>query len=92
LRNSCPPCKKPPPHGSNESRRARCPYESASPTSRSAFAATIATGGSGFRENLADVALAVYVVATVLAVVLVAVLLWRLIRPEGRRRRRRVDS
>jgi ubiquinone biosynthesis protein len=58
----------------------------------SALAATIATGESAFRTNLADVALAVYVATTVLAVVLVAALLWRLIRPEERRRRRRDDS
>jgi ubiquinone biosynthesis protein len=55
----------------------------------SAVAAGIDGGSSGFRTNLADVALVVYVASTVVAVVLVTALLWRLIRPEGRGRQGR---
>jgi ubiquinone biosynthesis protein len=55
----------------------------------SALAASIDTGQGGFRANLADVALVAYVVATAAAAVLASALLWRLIRPEGRRSRRR---
>ena len=55
----------------------------------SALAAGLDTGASGFRTSLADVALGVYVGSTILAVVLVAVLLWRLLRPKGGQRRRR---
>jgi ubiquinone biosynthesis protein len=54
----------------------------------SAIAAGIDGGSSGFRANLADVALVVYVASMAVGVVLVAALLWRLIRPEGRGRRR----
>jgi ubiquinone biosynthesis protein len=55
----------------------------------SALAAAIDTGASDFRSSLSDVALVLYIVSTALAILLVAVLLWRLVRPEGRRRRRR---
>jgi ubiquinone biosynthesis protein len=59
----------------------------------SALAATTNTGHSSFRTNLADVALVVYVVATAIASVVAVALLWRLLRPEGRRgRRRRTDG
>jgi hypothetical protein len=59
----------------------------------SALAATTNTGQSSFRTNLADVALVVYVVATAIASVVAVALLWRLLRPEGRRgRRRRTDG
>ncbi len=54
----------------------------------SALAAGLDTGNSGFRTDVADVALVVFVAATAVAVVLVAALLWRLIRPDRRRRRR----
>lgn len=55
----------------------------------SALAAGIDTTASDFRRNVADVAVVVYLGAAAVAVVLVGVLLWRLIRPDGRRRRRR---
>jgi ubiquinone biosynthesis protein len=55
----------------------------------SALTAGIGAWAHGFRDDLAKVALVVWVVATALAVVLAAVLLWRLLRPAGRRRRRR---
>jgi predicted unusual protein kinase regulating ubiquinone biosynthesis (AarF/ABC1/UbiB family) len=54
----------------------------------SALAAGLDTGKSGFRTDLADVALVVFVVSTIVAVSLVAALLWRLVRPNARRRRR----
>jgi ubiquinone biosynthesis protein len=53
----------------------------------SALAAGIDTGASDFRSNLADVALVVWIVATAVALVLAAALLWRLLRPERRHRR-----
>jgi ubiquinone biosynthesis protein len=55
----------------------------------SAVAAGIDSGTSGFRGDLADAALVVFVVATVLAAVLVVALLWRLVRPKRRGGRRR---
>jgi hypothetical protein len=53
----------------------------------SAIAAGVDPRNSDLRTNLADAALIVYVVSTVLAVALVAALMWRLIRPkvDGRR-------
>jgi ubiquinone biosynthesis protein len=54
----------------------------------SAIAASVDTGASDFRANLSDAALVIYIAATAIAVVLVATLLWRLVRPTGRRRRR----
>jgi len=56
----------------------------------SALAAALGTGAGGFHASVADIALVVYLVATAIAAVLVAALLWRLVRPEGRRRRREV--
>jgi ubiquinone biosynthesis protein len=56
----------------------------------SALAAGIDAGASGFRSSLRDVALVVYIASTAVAVMLAAALLWRLVRPEGGRRRRRV--
>ena len=47
----------------------------------SALAAAVDTGGSDFRNNVADVALVLFLVVTVVAVALVAALLWRLLRP-----------
>jgi ubiquinone biosynthesis protein len=47
----------------------------------SALAAAVDTGGSDFRKNVADVALVLFLVVTVVAVALVAALLWRLLRP-----------
>jgi ubiquinone biosynthesis protein len=55
----------------------------------SALAAAIDTGASDFRSTLSDVALVVYIASTAVAILLVAALLWRLVRPEGRRSRRR---
>jgi ubiquinone biosynthesis protein len=55
----------------------------------SALAAGLDTGKSGFRTDLADVALVIFVAVSAVALVLVAALLWRLMRPAGRRRRRR---
>jgi ubiquinone biosynthesis protein len=55
----------------------------------SALAAAIDTGTSDFRSSISDVALVVYVASTAVAILLVVALLWRLVRPEGRRRRRR---
>jgi ubiquinone biosynthesis protein len=55
----------------------------------SALAAAIDTGTSDFRSTLSDVALVVYVASTAVAILLVVALLWRLVRPEGRRSRRR---
>jgi hypothetical protein len=54
----------------------------------SAVAATVDTGDSSFRTNLTDTALLIYFVATAIASVLVVLLLWRLVRPERRGRRR----
>jgi ubiquinone biosynthesis protein len=56
----------------------------------SAVAASIGTGSGDFHTSVSDIALVVYLVATTIAAVLIAALLWRLVRPEGRRRRRRV--
>jgi ubiquinone biosynthesis protein len=53
----------------------------------SAIAAAVDTGQSSFRTDLSNVALVVFVVATAIAAALAVALLWRLIRPEGRRRR-----
>jgi membrane protease YdiL (CAAX protease family) len=53
----------------------------------SAIAGAIDTGNSGFRIDVSRIALVLYLVSMALAVALVAVLLWRLVRPEGRRRR-----
>jgi ubiquinone biosynthesis protein len=50
----------------------------------SAIAATTDAGES-FRTHVGDAALAVYVAATAVAAALVVVLLWRLVRAEGRR-------
>jgi ubiquinone biosynthesis protein len=50
----------------------------------SALAAGLDTEASVFRRDLADVALAVFVGSALVAVVLVAALLWRLIRPGSR--------
>ncbi|HEY3207306.1 MAG TPA: AarF/UbiB family protein [Gaiellaceae bacterium] len=55
----------------------------------SALAAAIDTGESAFRAEVADVALVAYLVAAAIATVLVAALLWRLIRPERHRGPRR---
>ena len=55
----------------------------------SAVAAAIDTGASDFRSSLSDVALVVYIASTAVAILLVVALLWRLVRPEDRRRRRR---
>jgi predicted unusual protein kinase regulating ubiquinone biosynthesis (AarF/ABC1/UbiB family) len=55
----------------------------------SAIAAAIDTGESRFRTSLTDAALVVYVAATAVGVLLVFALLWRVVRPQGRRRRRR---
>jgi ubiquinone biosynthesis protein len=54
----------------------------------SALAASIPTRGSGLRSDLSDVGLILYVVAAAIAVALAAALLWRLLRPSGRRGRR----
>ena len=51
----------------------------------SAIAATTGAGKSVFRSDVGDAALAVYVAAAAVAVTSVAVLLWRLVRAEGRR-------
>jgi ubiquinone biosynthesis protein len=53
----------------------------------SALAAGLDTGKSGFRTDLADVALAVFAVSAIVAVSLVAGLLWRLVRPKAPRPR-----
>jgi ubiquinone biosynthesis protein len=53
----------------------------------SALTAGITTHDSTLRSDLADIALVVYTVATAIGVLLVAALLWRLIRPEGRKHR-----
>jgi peptidoglycan/LPS O-acetylase OafA/YrhL len=58
----------------------------------SALAAAIETGTSDFRSNVADVAVVLYLVATAVAVLLLAALLWRLMRPQGRRDRRRSSA
>jgi ubiquinone biosynthesis protein len=58
----------------------------------SALAAGIDTGKSVFRTDLVDVALVVYLAAMAFAVVLVAALAWRLVRPSGRVDRRRSAS
>jgi hypothetical protein len=55
----------------------------------SALAAGLDTDASVFRRDLAKVALAVFVAPASVAVLLVGALLWRLVRPEGRRARRR---
>jgi ubiquinone biosynthesis protein len=57
----------------------------------SAVAAGIDTGAGGLRGALSDAALVVFAVTTVLAVVLVAALLWRLFRLERRAARRARD-
>jgi hypothetical protein len=57
----------------------------------SALAAAIETGESAFRTDVADMALVAYLVATAIAAVFAAALLWRLIRPEDHRRHRRRD-
>jgi hypothetical protein len=57
----------------------------------SALAAAIETGESAFRTDVADMALVTYLVATAIAAVFAAALLWRLIRPEDHRRHRRRD-
>jgi ubiquinone biosynthesis protein len=54
----------------------------------SAIAASIDTGKSVFRTSLSDVALVLFLGATAVAALLLAALLWRLIRPERRTRRR----
>jgi ubiquinone biosynthesis protein len=55
----------------------------------SAIAAGLDTGKSGFRSVLADAAFVVFACSTVAAVTLVAVLVWRLLRPGARHRRAR---
>ncbi len=52
----------------------------------SAIAASIDTGKSVFRSDLTDVALVLYLGASAVAVLLVVVVLWRLLRPERRTR------
>jgi ubiquinone biosynthesis protein len=54
----------------------------------SALAASINTSGGGFRGSVANLALVVYLFATVIAVVLAIALLWRLVRTERRPARR----
>jgi hypothetical protein len=51
----------------------------------SALAAGIETADGAFRSDVAEIALVVYLAATALAAVLAVALLWRLLRPEGRR-------
>jgi hypothetical protein len=55
----------------------------------SAIAATTGAGKSVFRTDVSDAALVVYVAATAVAVALILLLLWRLVRAEGRRNARR---
>ena len=55
----------------------------------SAIGASVDSGKSVFRTDLSDIALVLYVSTAVSAVLLVVVLLWRLIRPAGRRRKTR---
>jgi ubiquinone biosynthesis protein len=55
----------------------------------SAIAATTDAGKGVFRTHVSDAALVVYVAATAVAVAVVVVLLWRLVRAEGRRSPRR---
>ncbi len=55
----------------------------------SAIAATTGAGKSVFRTDVSDAALFVYLAATAVAVTFVVVLLWRLVRAEGGRSRRR---
>ncbi len=50
----------------------------------SALAAAIGTGGSDFRKNVADIAVVLFLVFTAVALVLVAALLWRLLRTRRR--------
>jgi ubiquinone biosynthesis protein len=50
-----------------------------------AIAATTGAGNSVFRTDVSDAALVVCLAAMAVAVALVVVLLWRLVRPEGRR-------
>jgi hypothetical protein len=50
------------------------------------LAAGIDTSSSGFRRDVVHAALFLYLVATAIAFVLIAALLWRLIRPADRRR------
>jgi ubiquinone biosynthesis protein len=57
----------------------------------SALAAAVSTNGSAFRTNVADAALALYLVVTAIAIVLVATLLWRLVRPRSADRRSSVS-
>jgi ubiquinone biosynthesis protein len=54
----------------------------------SAVAASIGTGGDAFRTDLRNVALVLFVIAMVIATAFVVTLLWRLIRPNPRRRQR----
>jgi hypothetical protein len=54
----------------------------------SAIAATTGAGKSVFRTDVSDAALVVYVAATAVAIALVVVLLWRLVRAKGRNPRR----
>jgi ubiquinone biosynthesis protein len=53
----------------------------------SAIAASFDNGKSAFRTDLSDAALVLYLSTAAIAVLLVIVLLWRLIRPPGRRRK-----
>jgi len=53
----------------------------------SAIAAAVDTGGSGFRTSISDIALVLYLGSAAIAGVLMVALLWRLIRPAGRRGR-----
>jgi ubiquinone biosynthesis protein len=57
----------------------------------SALAAAIDTGTSTLRIGLKNAAQILYVVAMAVAVCFVAILLWRLVRPQHRKRRRRSD-
>jgi ubiquinone biosynthesis protein len=54
----------------------------------SALAAGVNASSSGFRSTVTDIALVVYLVGTAIAAVLAVALLWRLVRPGGRRARR----
>jgi hypothetical protein len=47
----------------------------------SAIVAALDTSQSGFRRDLADIALVVWIVVAAVAAVLAVALLWRLIRP-----------
>jgi ubiquinone biosynthesis protein len=54
----------------------------------SALAAGVNASSGGFRSTVTDIALVVYLAGTAVAAVLAVTLLWRLVRPGGRRARR----